>query len=63
MSALPAGSFGVNVYKMSYDKKGNLVLKARMLNNRGYKAKYLKNFKITVKTAKERKLAYIQLRN
>ena len=56
VSALPAGSFGVNVYKMSYDKKGNLVLKARMLNNRGYKAKYLKNFKITVKNDKGKKI-------
>ena len=56
VSALPAGSFGVNVYKMSYDKKGNLVLKARMLNNRGYKAKYLKNFKITVKNGKGKKI-------
>ena len=51
VSALPAGSFGVNVYKMSYDKKGNLVLKARMLNNRGYKAKYLKNFKKIIRIA------------
>lgn len=56
VSALPAGSFGVNVYKMSYDKKGNLILKARMLNNRGYKAKYLKNFKITVKNDKGKKI-------
>ncbi len=56
VSALPAGSFGVNVYKMSYDKKGNLVIKARMLNNRGYKAKYLKNFKITVKNDKGKKI-------
>ena len=46
----------VSVYKMSYDKKGNLVLKARMLNNRGYKAKYLKNFKITVKNGKGKKI-------
>ena len=51
VSALPAGSFGVNVYKMSYDKKGNLIL-----NNRGYKAKYLKNFKITVKNDKGKKI-------
>lgn len=56
VSALPAGSFGVNVYKISYDKKGNMIIKARMLNNRGYKAKYLKNFKITVKNEKGKKI-------
>lgn len=49
VSAIPSGSFVVDVYNVSYDSKGNLVIKTRMLNNRGFKAKYLKNLKITVK--------------
>lgn len=46
----PAGTSMMQVYNVSYNK-GNLVIKARFLNNLGRKASYLKNVKITVKNA------------
>ena len=56
LGKVPGGSFMVDVYKVSYDKKGNLVIKTRMLNKNGRKAKYLKNFKITIKNEKGKKI-------
>lgn len=50
-SSVPYGNSQVQVYKMSYDSKGNLVLKASVLNNRGYRAVEIKKLKITVKDA------------
>lgn len=44
-------NYGVtsDIYNVSYDKKGNLVIKMRILNKFGRTAKQLKNFKITIK--------------
>jgi SLAP domain-containing protein len=41
------GSCTVNVYSMSYDSKGNLVMKASVVNNTAYQVTQLDNFKIT----------------
>lgn len=45
------GSSNMDVYSASYDKKGNLVIKACYVNNIGYKVSQLRNIKITVKSA------------
>lgn len=43
------GKSGIDIYNISYDKKGNLVLKTRVLNNSSYKLKELRNVKIKIK--------------
>lgn len=43
------GKSGVDVYNVSYDKKGNLIIKARVLNNSSYKMRELRNLKIKIK--------------
>lgn len=43
------GNAIMDVYKISYNNKGDLVIKANFLNNRGYKVVKLANIKITVK--------------
>lgn len=48
---IPYGQAAMNIYKVSYSK-GNIVIKARFLNNSTHKAKYLKNVKITIKNEK-----------
>lgn len=40
---------GLDVHKMSYDSKGNLVIQANFLNNTGKKVVKFKSYKITVK--------------
>lgn len=48
-SDVSAGDAVMSVYSMSYDAKGNLVIKARYVNNSSYKAVALEKIKITVK--------------
>lgn len=43
------GKSGIDIYNVSYDKKGNLVIKTRVLNNTSYKLKELRNVKIKIK--------------
>ena len=50
VSSLPYGKSGVDVYNISYDKKGNIVLKANILNNTQYMATMIKKINIQVKT-------------
>lgn len=40
----------LDIYKVSYDKKGNLVIKARMLNNKPNLLKRIEDMKIWIKT-------------
>lgn len=44
-----AGKTGLDIYKVSYNKKGNLVIKARVLNHNVYKLSKIKNLKIKIK--------------
>lgn len=44
-----SGNAAMSVYSMSYDAKGNLVIKARYVNNTSYKTVALEKIKITVK--------------
>ena len=44
------------VYKASYDKNGNLVMKARFINNSGFRTTSLKGIKVTMKTAGGKKI-------
>lgn len=62
-SSVPSGNSEVQVYKMSYDSKGNLVLKASVLNNRGYKATKIKKLSITVKNDAGKKVGTYTLKN
>ncbi|MDE6852531.1 MAG: Ig-like domain-containing protein [Lachnospiraceae bacterium] len=43
------GKSGIDIYNVSYDKKGNLVIKTRVLNNSSYKLQELRNVKIKIK--------------
>ncbi len=61
-SSVPYGNSQVQVYKMSYDSKGNLVLKASVLNNRGYRAVKIKKLKITVKDASGKEIGTFTLK-
>ncbi len=45
------GDTAMSAYKVSFDKKGNLVIKARYVNRMSYKVSELRNIKITVKDA------------
>lgn len=49
VSQVRIGNSAFDFYNISYDKKGNLVIKARLLNNTGRKILALKNVKIKVK--------------
>lgn len=55
-SAVQYGMSSVQVYKMSYDKSGNLVLKASVLNNSGRKSAGIKKLTITVVNEKSKKI-------
>ncbi|MCH5268475.1 MAG: Ig-like domain-containing protein [Lachnospiraceae bacterium] len=56
LSKVKKGDFTVNVYKVSYDKKGNLILKTRLLNKCGSQVQYIKNFKIILKNGNGKKI-------
>lgn len=47
---VPVDQAMVNVFKVSYDKKGNIIMKARVLNRYDYRITYMKNLKIQLKT-------------
>ena len=51
-SEIPYGKASWEAYSASYNDKGDLVIKCRMVNNCGHYAEYLKNLSIKVKTAK-----------
>lgn len=50
VNSTPAGQSTLQIYNVAY-KNGNLVIKARFLNNLGRKTTYLKNVKVTIKNA------------
>ncbi len=50
LSEASYGQAYISITKVSYDKKGNVVIKATYLNNCGHKIVRLKNVKIKVKT-------------
>ncbi len=49
VSQVRIGNSAFDFYNISYDKKGNLVIKARLLNNTGRRILSLKNVKVKVK--------------
>ncbi len=51
-SEIPYGKASWEAYGASYDEKGNLTIKFRMINNCGHYSEYLKNLSVKVKTAK-----------
>lgn len=52
-----------NTYHVSYDKKGNLIIKVRLINRFGRVAKKLKNFKVNVWNEKGKKIGTYSLKN
>lgn len=60
-SSAPMGDCTMYVYKASYDKNGNLVMKARFINNYYYRVSSLKNIKVTMKTASGKKIGTYSL--
>lgn len=62
-SSVEYGNSQVQVYKMSYDSKGNLVLKASILNNRGYRATKIKKLTIKVKDAAGKAVGTFTVKN
>lgn len=63
VSSVTYGKTGVDIYKISYDKKGNLVLKANILNNSYHTDTKLKNLKITIKTLEGKTVATYSAKN
>lgn len=55
-SDISYGDTALNVYKAEFDKKGNLVMKAKYVNNSFHKTSQLKNIKIVVKDANGKKV-------
>lgn len=62
-NAVNYGESAVQVYKMSYDKEGNLVLKASVLNNSGKRSAGIKKLTITVKNDKNKKIGTYTVSN
>lgn len=50
VSQVPYGQSILSVYRMSYDKSGNLLIKCRYINNIGYRVVKLQNFGVTPKS-------------
>lgn len=50
MLDVPVDKTMVDVYKVSYDSKGNIIMKATVLNRYDYRISYIKNFKIRLRT-------------
>lgn len=50
VSQVPYGKSILSVYRMSYDKSGNLLIKCRYINNIGYRVVKLQNFGVTPKS-------------
>lgn len=49
VSQVTVGNSAFDFYNISYDKKGNLIIKARLLNNTGKRILSLKNIKFKIK--------------
>ena len=57
------GQAAATVYKASFDKKGNLIMKVRLVNNSGHYINSLKSFKITVKDANGKTVGVYKAKN
>ncbi len=62
ISKAPRGQVTSNTYQVSYDKKGNLIAKVRIINRFGRVAKKLKSFKVTVWNEKGKKIGTYSLK-
>lgn len=63
VSQAPNYQVSPDIYKVSYDKKGNLIIKMRLINKFGSTAKQLKNLKITIKNEKNKTIGVYTLKN
>lgn len=62
-SEVPYGNWIAQVYKMSYDSKGNLVLKTSILNNTGNRATEITKLSIKVKDASNKEIGTFKIKN
>ena len=62
-SSVQYGKSQIQVYKMSYDGKGNLVLKASILNNTANRATEIKKLTIKVKDAAGKAVGTLKVKN
>lgn len=60
---VPSGKAMLGVHKISYDKKGNLIIQANFLNNLGRKIIKLKNIKVTVKNSSKKTIGTYTLKS
>lgn len=62
-SSVKYGESIMQVYKMSYDKKGNLVLKTSLLNNSGKRSGGIDNVTIIIRSDKGKKIGTFKLKS
>lgn len=62
VSQAPNYQVSPDIYKVSYDKKGNLIIKMRLINKFGSTAKQLKNLKVTIKNEKNKTIGVYSLK-
>lgn len=63
ISNVSYGHAALIVTKMSYDKKGNLLVNAKFVNNSGKKVVQIKNATITIKNKSNKKIGSISIKN
>lgn len=63
VSEVAYGTSTLSVYKMSYDKSGNLIIKCRFVNNKGYKAIKLTNFGVTAKAPNGKTIGTVSVKS
>lgn len=63
VSQVPYGQSIFSVYRMSYDKKGNLILKCRIINNKGYNIYKIKSASVQVKAPNGKTMGTATLKN
>lgn len=62
-SSVKYGESIMQVYKMSYDKKGNLILKTSLLNNSGKRSGGIDNVTIIIRSDKGKKIGTFKLKS
>ncbi len=62
LSDVKYGHSGLAVSKMSYDKKGNLLVKMKFVNNIGYKVVNIKNVNVALKDVKGKVIGKVKIK-
>ena len=62
LSDVKYGHSGLAISKMSYDKKGNLLVKMKFVNNIGYKVVNIKNVNVALKDVKGKVIGKVKIK-